>query len=448
MSESFKSPKESSTGSLAELSLDDEHFCFLRNYLPSPKPPHGVKHKHDSLAPMRCPAVSPIPGDGEEHCDKRQRRVPWTHTEDVTILALHRHHGTAWETIAAQLPGRTSDAVRNRCFRLQKQHPLASSQDGVQALDGLVMATHGISPPGSARSEEPKPEEPKPAHECFWGIGSSEGARRGVTGTDRGHGHHDRHTWNDEEDRIIMEGVARLGCKWREISKFLQGRSDSSIRNRWMRLQKDHHIARSAAAAEQAPVHMPETSAPIKPSSPPIPLPNPLPEPVRTPMPPPAATLPMPPAAPPAAPTLPSDSVDAAIEAVARVAVGEAKLAATVPPPPAGASDSLPVPLGHDFPDMELDLDCFTTLAFDETSHPPESREAYLALRREYGVDEGTLTTGGSWESLAPPGDSGGRDGPEDTSVPPTVKLASAFLATFAAVSFGALMRIPSEGSR
>ena len=44
--------------------------------------------------------------------------------------------------------------------------------------------------------------------------------------------------WTSQEDRIIMDGVARLGCKWRDIAKLLNNRSDSSVRNRWQRLQR------------------------------------------------------------------------------------------------------------------------------------------------------------------------------------------------------------------
>ena len=38
--------------------------------------------------------------------------------------------------------------------------------------------------------------------------------------------------------QVIQEGVERWGCKWRQIAALLPGRSDSSIRNRWMRLLK------------------------------------------------------------------------------------------------------------------------------------------------------------------------------------------------------------------
>jgi len=54
-----------------------------------------------------------------------------------------------------------------------------------------------------------------------------------LTGSDHG-----RARWTAHEDDVIQEGVERWGCKWRQIAALLPGRSDSSIRNRWMRLLK------------------------------------------------------------------------------------------------------------------------------------------------------------------------------------------------------------------
>ena len=51
---------------------------------------------------------------------------------------------------------------------------------------------------------------------------------------------HGRSMWTAEEDRLINEGVCRFGPKWRQIATaFMPSRSDSSIRNRWMRMEKE-----------------------------------------------------------------------------------------------------------------------------------------------------------------------------------------------------------------
>ena len=57
---------------------------------------------------------------------KRSRDIPlttvkqgWTRHEDATILQVVHEVGNKWSHIAAQLPGRSDDAVRNRYIRIQ-----------------------------------------------------------------------------------------------------------------------------------------------------------------------------------------------------------------------------------------------------------------------------------------------------------------------------------------
>lgn len=52
-----------------------------------------------------------------------------------------------------------------------------------------------------------------------------------------------RALWTVDEDRIIEEGFREHGCKWRLIAARLPGRSDSSARNRWLRVLKDRQAA-------------------------------------------------------------------------------------------------------------------------------------------------------------------------------------------------------------
>ena len=112
------------------------------------------------------------------------RKWNWTEEENRIILSNVQRHGTQWDLVAAQLPGRTADAVRNHCHRLQRS---------------------------SLHSD-----------------GSTEDRKTGSA--------HGRSVWTAEEDRIICEGMEAFGCKWRRIAARLPGRSDSSVRNRWTRI--------------------------------------------------------------------------------------------------------------------------------------------------------------------------------------------------------------------
>ena len=120
----------------------------------------------------------------------------------------------------ADLPQRPPDAVRNRWHRLQKMYNLSDSQEGREALD-LHLLSHGIDSDWT-----PCTPEEKIVH-C-------------VRGSDHG-----RSMWSAREDQIIADGVRRYGGKWRLIAQSLPGRSDSSVRNRWVRIRKEFENADS-----------------------------------------------------------------------------------------------------------------------------------------------------------------------------------------------------------
>ena len=48
--------------------------------------------------------------------------------------------------------------------------------------------------------------------------------------------------WEPEEDQIIMEMLDRLGPKWSKIVQRLPGRTVSSVRNRWQRIDKGRRL--------------------------------------------------------------------------------------------------------------------------------------------------------------------------------------------------------------
>jgi len=230
--------------------------------LPQPVPTSLAGHKHGHDDPL--PSMSPhsIDDDDEEDHGKKRRKVGWTNTEDLTILAAVRRIGTQWQRIADNLPGRTADAVRNRWHRLQKTHALNDTDEGRSALDGLLIAS-GVDPDWCP------PELSGSAYdESSGGQSAAEPAR--IVGSDHG-----RHMWTVEEDRIIEDGVRRFGCKWRQIAALLPGRTDSSVRNRWMRLCKESQSARSSMDGGDAPPAFAASTNAAASPAPPAPLPLP-----------------------------------------------------------------------------------------------------------------------------------------------------------------------------
>ena len=83
----------------------------------SPKPPQ------DSIL-NRQVAIGSTPA--RNGADRRE----WTELEDYNIQRAVQEHGCCWRKIAAQLPGRSDDAVRNRWFRIQRAASLRDAHHG------------------------------------------------------------------------------------------------------------------------------------------------------------------------------------------------------------------------------------------------------------------------------------------------------------------------------
>lgn len=144
----------------------------------------------------------------------------WAEAEDEALLAAVKAWGTLWPCVAAQLPGRTPDAVRNRWHRLRQQQRMPV---GGEAPFEPASPTGAADTP--AEHAESRDGEAPPVVVVSSGRVSSPAAM------------HARACWSAHEDALILDGVRRFGCKWRVIAAQLPNRSDSSVRNRYVRLQ-------------------------------------------------------------------------------------------------------------------------------------------------------------------------------------------------------------------
>ena len=128
-------------------------------------------------------------------------RKEWSAAEDDTIRSAVALHGCKWRKIAAMLPGRSDDAVRNRWNRLSRE---------------------GAGEEGAAGGATPAPAPPRP---------------RAPPSADGSAHKPERISWTRAEDATIVQSVAELGHKWYLIAQRLPGRTDHAIRNRYHRLQ-------------------------------------------------------------------------------------------------------------------------------------------------------------------------------------------------------------------
>ena len=123
----------------------------------------------------------------------RQRSNGWSAEEDQTFIRAHKE-GKTWKKIAAMLPGRTHDAVRQRLKNVRQQG------NGTAALRAYA-------------AEIPLPQH-KPS------------------------------SWSVEEDKTFIR-AHKKGKTVQEIAAMLPGRTESAVRGRWGRA----NIGKSGTAA-------------------------------------------------------------------------------------------------------------------------------------------------------------------------------------------------------
>ena len=140
-------------------------------------------------------------------------RKEWSAWEDETIRSGVLKLGSRWRVIAAELPGRSDDAVRNRWARLQQ----------------TLTAPGGVRPPSVPRV--------------------------------RREGGEQRQSWTAEEDSIISNSVLEYGHRWNKIAERLPRRTEHAIRNRWHRLQMRSLEEQEGADSDGASLPPPKAAA-------------------------------------------------------------------------------------------------------------------------------------------------------------------------------------------
>ena len=98
--------------------------------------------KKSRVAENFAPLLS-LPNDNDEDDDDdvaRRHKLRWTAAEDMAIMAAVQRLGTRWPEIAAHLPGRSDDSVRNRWHRLKRAKVNADTNDGRAVTDLMAAA--------------------------------------------------------------------------------------------------------------------------------------------------------------------------------------------------------------------------------------------------------------------------------------------------------------------
>jgi len=167
---------------LWKLATPDDPCVDLEGTSPPCSPLHGIVEDHP---PARHVGTMSARGAAAHN------RKEWAAWEDDAIRVGVHELGMRWRAIAARLPGRSDDAVRNRWARLR-----SSSCSG-----------------SAGGTTKPMPQRQK---------------REGVE---------QRQSWTAEEDYIIMSSVHDWGRRWNRIAEKLPKRTEHAIRNRWHRLK-------------------------------------------------------------------------------------------------------------------------------------------------------------------------------------------------------------------
>lgn len=155
-------------------------------------------------------------------------RKVWTAEEDAAIYQGVAQHGQKWRLVAAGVPGRSDDAVRNRWKRLEAAKAGRSTSG---SADEAAPADGGFGFPGLGCCVAARPKGPRQRTLL---SGDDDGDGGGGSGTRQP----TRVAWSAQEDATILRVVRERGLKWNYLAGLLPTRTPHAIRNRFYRLQQ------------------------------------------------------------------------------------------------------------------------------------------------------------------------------------------------------------------
>ncbi|KAL4471407.1 hypothetical protein ABPG74_008300 [Tetrahymena malaccensis] len=157
-------------------------------------------------------------GGSQSRLEKQSKRSTkaWTEEEDRLLRFYYSKHNGKWPAIANEMADRNASQCSQRWRRIK---PSKIRRPWTPEEDSMVLALikqHGKN----------------------WGLISSQmDNRSGKQVRERYINKLDPELnngqFNEEEDRIIIDKYYKIGPKWSEIAKFLQGRSENMVKNRF-----------------------------------------------------------------------------------------------------------------------------------------------------------------------------------------------------------------------
>ena len=97
--------------------LREEKWVRIAEQLPG-RSGDAVRNHYKRLAATSGAGGGPVTSEGLEAGEQRKKGNMWSPEEDAIITAGVSMHGHKWAPIAAMLPGRSANAVRNRSLRI------------------------------------------------------------------------------------------------------------------------------------------------------------------------------------------------------------------------------------------------------------------------------------------------------------------------------------------